>query len=46
MILKGKKVIVAGGSRGIGNAIVREFLAGGATVSSISRPPWARRPAK
>ena len=37
MILEGKKAIVTGGSRGIGNAIVREFLADGATVYSISR---------
>jgi NAD(P)-dependent dehydrogenase (short-subunit alcohol dehydrogenase family) len=37
MMLRGKKAIVTGGSRGIGNAIVREFLANGATVYSISR---------
>jgi hypothetical protein len=30
--LAGKKAIVTGGSRGIGNAIVREFVARGATV--------------
>jgi 3-oxoacyl-[acyl-carrier protein] reductase len=37
MPLKGKKAIVSGGSRGIGNAIVREYLREGATVFSISR---------
>jgi len=37
MILAGKKAIVTGGSRGIGNAIVREFLREGATVYAVSR---------
>jgi 3-oxoacyl-[acyl-carrier protein] reductase len=37
MRLTGKKAIVTGGSRGIGNAIVREFLSRGATVWSLSR---------
>jgi 3-oxoacyl-[acyl-carrier protein] reductase len=37
MTLRGKQAIVTGGSRGIGNAIVREFLANGAIVYSISR---------
>jgi 3-oxoacyl-[acyl-carrier protein] reductase len=37
MLLEGKKAIVTGGSRGIGNAIVREFLREGAVVYSVSR---------
>jgi len=37
MLLGGKKAIVTGGSRGIGNAIVREFLREGATVYAVSR---------
>jgi 3-oxoacyl-[acyl-carrier protein] reductase len=37
MILKGKRAIVTGGSRGIGNAIVREYLLQGATVYGLSR---------
>ncbi len=37
--LKGKKAVVTGGSRGIGNAIVAEFLCRGASVYSISRSP-------
>jgi 3-oxoacyl-[acyl-carrier protein] reductase len=37
MLLEGKKAIVTGGSRGIGNAIVREFLQEGATVYAVSR---------
>ncbi len=41
--LKGKKAIVTGGSRGIGNAIARELLARGATVYSISRSPAANQ---
>jgi 3-oxoacyl-[acyl-carrier protein] reductase len=39
MILKGKKAIVTGGSRGIGNAIVHEYLRQGATVYCVSRKP-------
>ncbi len=37
MLLAAKKAIVTGGSRGIGNAIVREFLREGATVYALSR---------
>jgi len=37
MLLQGKKAVVTGGSRGIGNAIVREFLKEGATVYAVSR---------
>jgi len=37
MLLEGKKAIVTGGSRGIGNAIVREFLREGAAVYAVSR---------
>jgi 3-oxoacyl-[acyl-carrier protein] reductase len=39
MILTGKRSIVTGGSRGIGNAIVLEFLRQGASVWSLSRKP-------
>ncbi len=39
MRLTGKKAIVTGGSRGIGNAIVREYLSQGAIVYGISRKP-------
>ncbi|HVO38540.1 MAG TPA: 3-oxoacyl-[acyl-carrier-protein] reductase [Spirochaetia bacterium] len=37
MALEGKTAIVTGGSRGIGNAIVLEFLREGATVYAVSR---------
>jgi 3-oxoacyl-[acyl-carrier protein] reductase len=39
MLLSGKTAIVTGGSRGIGNAIVAEFLREGATVHALSRKP-------
>ncbi|MGD0724549.1 MAG: SDR family oxidoreductase [Spirochaetia bacterium] len=35
MILKGKKAIVGGGSRGIANAIVREYLREGAAALAV-----------
>jgi 3-oxoacyl-[acyl-carrier protein] reductase len=41
--LKGRTAIVTGGSRGIGNAIVWEFLSRGATVYAISRSPAANQ---
>jgi 3-oxoacyl-[acyl-carrier protein] reductase len=37
MLLSGKTAIVTGGSRGIGNAIVAEFLREGAAVYALSR---------
>jgi len=37
MLLEGKRAVVTGGSRGIGKAIVREFLREGATVYAVSR---------
>jgi 3-oxoacyl-[acyl-carrier protein] reductase len=39
MMLSGKKAIVTGGSRGIGNAIALAFLREGATVYALSRKP-------
>ena len=35
--LDGKKVVVTGGSRGLGRAIVEQFLAEGAEVSTCAR---------
>jgi 3-oxoacyl-[acyl-carrier protein] reductase len=43
MMLKGKRAIVTGGSRGIGNAIVTRFLQSGATVFSLSRSQAANQ---
>jgi 3-oxoacyl-[acyl-carrier protein] reductase len=39
MLLHRKTAIVTGGSRGIGNAIVAEFLREGASVHALSRKP-------
>jgi 3-oxoacyl-[acyl-carrier protein] reductase len=39
VLLSGKTTIVTGGSRGIGNAIVAEFLREGAVVHALSRKP-------
>jgi 3-oxoacyl-[acyl-carrier protein] reductase len=39
MLLQGKNAVVTGGSRGIGAAIVRRFLAEGASVYYIARTP-------
>ncbi len=35
----GKRVFVTGGSKGVGDAIVRRFAAGGATVGTTARSP-------
>ena len=35
----GKRVFVTGGSKGVGEAIVRRFAAGGATVGTTARSP-------
>ena len=34
---QGQRVLVIGGSRGIGAAMVRRFLGGGATVAAVAR---------
>lgn len=39
MLLQDKRVIITGGSRGIGRAIVEELLTNGAQVCSINRSP-------
>ena len=39
----GKRVFVTGGSKGIGEAIVRRFAAGGATVGTTARSPLHER---
>lgn len=41
----GKRVVVTGGSRGIGAAIVQRFLDGGATVVTTARTATAETPA-
>ena len=35
----GKRVFVTGGSKGVGEAIVRRFAVGGATVGTTARSP-------
>ena len=35
----GKRVFITGGSKGVGEAIVRRFAAGGATVGTTARSP-------
>jgi NAD(P)-dependent dehydrogenase (short-subunit alcohol dehydrogenase family) len=37
----GKRVFVTGGGKGVGEAIVRRFAAGGATVGTTARSPLA-----
>jgi 3-oxoacyl-[acyl-carrier protein] reductase len=44
MMLKGKRAIVTGGSRGIGNAIAAELLRGGAVVYGLSRSAAGNQP--
>ena len=36
----GKRVLVTGGTKGMGEAIVRRLAAGGATVATTARSPW------
>ena len=41
---EGKRVLVTGGTKGIGEAIVRRFILGGAKVASTARSPLANGP--
>jgi NAD(P)-dependent dehydrogenase (short-subunit alcohol dehydrogenase family) len=41
----GKRVFITGGSKGVGEAIVRRFAAGGATVGTTARSPLPERSA-
>lgn len=36
----GKRVLISGGTKGLGRATVDRFLAGGARVSPLPAEPW------
>ena len=36
---KGKRVLVTGGTKGMGEAVVRRFVLGGASVATTARSP-------